>query len=179
MIRHVIFAILIWVSGGYLSAQADSLAFPAAWQGHWVGDLVISTVQGEAQRVPMSLRIEALPDGRYTYTIVYGADTPENTRPYYLQAVPDSPGHFETDEGNGILLDDYFINGKLYARFEVMGNLLLSTLEQQGEHLVYEIISGPMAPTRTTGNTVVDGEEIPPVNGYKITVQQRARLVRQ
>lgn len=179
MTRHIAFTILIWVNFGYLFAQADSLVFPAAWQGYWVGDLVISTVQGEAQRVPMSLRIDALSDERYTYTIVYGTDTPENTRPYYLKAVPGNPGHFETDEGNGIVLDDYFINGKLYSRFEVMGNLLLSTLEQQGEHLVYEIISGPLAPTRTTGNTVVDGEEIPPVNGYKITVQQRALLARQ
>lgn len=127
----------------------------------------------------MSLRMEALTDGRYTYTIVYGADTPENTRPYYLRAVPDSPGHFEIDEGNGIVLDDYFINGKLYSRFEVMGNLLLATLEQRGEYLVYEIISGPLTPTHTTGNTIVDGEEIPPVNSYKIAVQQQALLVRE
>ena len=85
-------------------------------------------------------------------------------------------GHYETDEANGIFLDDFLINGKLYSRFEVMGTLLLTTIEERDGQLIYEIIAGPLEPLRTTGDTIVEGEEIPPVNGYCINVQQRAVL---
>ena len=44
------------------------------------------------------------------------------------------------------------------------------------EQLIYEIISGPLEPLRTTGDTILDKEEIPPVNSYTIRVQQRAVL---
>lgn len=154
----------------------DSVDFPASWQGEWTGDLVISTGQGEQQRVPMILRILPQADSTFSFALVYGEDTPENTRPYAIRAVNPAQGHFETDEHNSILLDDFLINGKLYSRFEVMGNLLLTTLEKQGDHLIYEIISGPLEPLRTTGDTLLDGEEIPPVNSYTIRVQQRAVL---
>ena len=159
-----------------LFAQADTLSFPTAWEGEWSGDLVISNGQGELQRIPMILRILPTDSNRHTFTIVYGEDTAENTRPYYLQTVDASVGHYEVDEDNGIILDDFQIAGKLYSRFEVMGNLLLTTLEKQDEHLIYEIISGPLEPIRTTGDIEVEGEQIPPVGGYRITVQQRAVL---
>ena len=159
-----------------LSAQTDSLIFPQQWEGEWHGDLVISNGSGELQRLPMILSILPTEPDRHTFTIVYGENTPENTRPYYLQAVDVLKGHYEVDEGNSILLDDFLINGKLYSRFEVMGHLLLTTLEERDGQLIYEIISGPLEPIRTTGDTTLEGEEIPPVNGYRITVQQRAVL---
>jgi hypothetical protein len=162
-----------------LDAQNDTLTFPKAWEGEWTGELIISTTLGEVQRIPMILRILPLDDGRHTYTIVYGEDTEENTRPYFLRAVADEPGHFQVDEDNGIVLDEYVINGKLYSRFEVMGSLLLSTVEQRDDHLIYEIISGPTEPLNITGDTIIDGEEIPPVSSYQIRVQQRALLSRK
>lgn len=159
-----------------LDAQRDSIDFPAAWQGEWEGDLVISRDTGEVQRLPMILRILPQEDGRYSFTIVYGEDTAENTRPYYLETIDQEKGHYVTNEENSILLDDFLINDKLYSRFDVMGTLLLTTLEEREGQLIYEIIAGPLEPLRTTGDTVVEEEEIPAVNSYKIQVQQRAIL---
>lgn len=162
----------------FSSAQTDSLIFPQNWEGIWRGELIISTTIGEAQRLPMILKILPQADGRHTYSIVYGEDTEENTRPYYLQSVTDEPGRYQVDEGNGIVLDSYLINGKLYSRFEVMGSLLLSTVEEQDGQLVYEIISGSFDPVNTTGDTKIEDEDIPPVNSYAIRVQQRAVLTK-
>lgn len=162
-----------------LKSQTDSLAFPFAWQGEWYGDLVISNGSGEIQRLPMILRLFPLSDSSYTYSIVYGEDIPDNTRPYILIESDPSKGRYEIDEGNGIILDDFFINNKLYSRFEVMGSLLLATLEKRDDHLIYEIISGPLLPIQTTGDTVVDGEQIPVVNNYGIHVQQQALLAKR
>jgi len=177
--KYGISLIVSLISFVALFSQQDSLGFPGNWAGEWTGDLVISTSAGEVQRLPMILRILPQDEERYSFTIVYGDDTPENTRPYFLETIDADQGHYVTDEENSILLDDYLINGKLYSRFEVMGNLLLSTLEERDGQLIYEIISGPLAPLRTTGDTIIDGEEIPPVSSYHVKVQQRAVLVRK
>ena len=177
--RTYFLSICLLIGATTLFSQQDSLGFPGNWAGEWTGDLVISNSTGEVQRLPMILRILPQEDGRYSFTIVYGEDTAENTRPYFLETIDAEKGHYVTDEENSILLDDYLINGKLYSRFEVMGNLLLSTLEERDSELIYEIISGPLVPTRTTGDTIIEGEEIPPVNSYHVKVQQRAVLVRK
>lgn len=182
--KYLVYSVLLTLGVSLFAIQAtgqsDSLSFPQAWEGEWTGDLVISTGVGEAQRIPMILRILPVEgEERHTFTIVYGEDTPENTRPYFIQAVDGGKGHYEVDEANGIILDDFLINGKLYSRFEVMGSLLLTTLEERDGQLIYEIIAGPLEPIRTTGGTVIDEEEIPPVNGYQIRIQQRAVLDRK
>ena len=176
LVRYTSFLLIILLFCTTITAQDTIPDFPASWQGEWYGDLVISNGGGEVQRLPMILRILPTEDKRYTFTIIYGEDTPENTRPYFLQSVNADQGHYETDEANGIFLDDFLINEKLYSRFEVMGTLLLTTIEERDGQLIYEIIAGPLEPLRTTGDTIVEGEEIPPVNGYRINVQQRAVL---
>lgn len=150
--------------------------FPSEWVGEWTGDLVISTLAGEQQRVPMILRMLPLSDSSYTYSIVYGEDTEENTRPYILIADKEQTGYYKLDEANSIVLDNYLIGEKLYCRFGIMGSLLLSTLEQRGDQLIYEIISGSLEASNTTGQETVDGEDIPAVDNYHIKVQQRAVL---
>lgn len=162
---------------------APVLQFPVDWVGDWSGELVIYTAEGERQRLPMLLKIQPIPDsaGVYTYHIVYGEDTPENTRPYRLRTLDAATGHYEIDEANGIVLDDYVLDNKLYSRFSVMGSLLLATVEARGRTLIYEIISGPMEPIRTTGDipAATPEETIPPVEGFRIQVRQRAVLTRE
>lgn len=176
MLRNVLTLILLYGCGANALIAQGAIDFPAPWQGEWTGDLVISNGEGELQRLPMILRILPQEDSTYSFALVYGEDLPENTRPYSLRTVDSAKGHYEIDEHNTIFLDDFLINGKLYSRFEVMGNLLLTTLEMQGDHLIYEIISGPLEPLRTTGDSTLEGEDIPPVNSYSIRVQQRAVL---
>ena len=165
------------------SVLVEDLKSPVDWIGTWSGELVIYTGQGEQQRLPMKLKIHPIPDSTdmYTYHIVYGEDTPENTRPYLLRTLDASIGHYEVDEVNGIVLDDYVLGNKLYSRFEVMGSLLLSTVESRGDQLLYEIISGPLDPIRTTGDIpgATEEEMIPPVNGYQIRVRQYAVLTKE
>lgn len=162
-----------------LHGQTNDQTFPEGWIGDWTGDLVISTTAGEVQRIPMGLSIQPITDSTYTYSILYGENTPENQRPYLLKTLNASQGLYQVDENNGIVLDEYFIGGKLYSRFEVMGTLLLSTVEKQDSILLYEIIAGSATPSTTTGDTIIAGDTIPPVNSYGIRIQQRARLYRK
>lgn len=179
MIHKFIFFTGAMILSIFLMGQNDTLSFPASWQGEWTGELIINTGKGEKERLPMILRMLPINDSTYSYTIVYGEDTPENTRPYFLQEADRTIGHYYLDEDNGIIIDDFFINNKLYSRFEVMGNLLLATVEKRDDHLIYEIIAGPLEPLRITGDTIINGEEILPVSNYKINVQQRAVLTKK
>lgn len=156
----------------------DTLRLPPEWVGKWAGTLDIYSLEGKQQEVPMELHI--LPrDSFYTYTIIYGKDKEAGRRDYLLSPVKPELGWYKVDEQNTIEMDAYLLNGKLYSRFEVMGNLLLSTAEVENGIMTYEIISGKLEPVRTTGNETFEGEDVPEVNSFPIQVRQVAYLRRR
>ncbi len=157
----------------------DTLSFPYSWQGKWQGDLEIYTAKGLSQTVPMELHI--LPTdstNRFTWSIIYGEDKVAGKRPYELVILDVEKGIYAIDEKNSIQLEGYFIKDKFFSRFEVMGNLLLTTEQLVGEELIFEIIVGKMTPVSVTGNEVVNGDTIPPVQAFPLKVMQRAILRR-
>jgi hypothetical protein len=159
-------------------AQSDA-TFPASWTGKWAGRLEIFSPKGKQQEIPMELHIEPIDSAHYSWKIIYGEDKEEGLRSYILKTVDPETGRYVIDEQNTILLDAILISGKLYSRFEVMGNLLLSTTQLINDELHYEIISGKLDPLTTSGGEVHEGEDIPEVHAYPVVVRQFAILRRQ
>lgn len=160
--------------------HAQQNTFPETWIGKWAGTLEIYNAKGLAQSVPMQLHI--LPTdstNRYTQTIFYGEDTIAGKRDYELVVIDEQKGFYATDEKNTIIMESYMLGGKLYNRFEVMGNLLLATTELVNGNLIYEVISGSLEPVSTTGNQQFKGEDIPPVKAFPVNVRQVAVLERR
>ena len=179
MSRYYILVFVSFLVGGTLKAQ-DTTAFPESWEGIWAGELEIYTAKGLAQSVPMELHI--LPTDsthRYTWAIIYGADKVAGKRAYELVVLDATKGLYAIDEKNSIQLEGYFIKDKFFSRFEVMGNLLLTTEQLIGEELIFEIISGKLDPISVTGDTVFEGDTIPSVKAFPIKVMQRATLSRK
>ena len=152
--------------------------FPQTWEGRWAGRLEIFNPDGKVQDVPMELLIEPR-DSAHSWTITYGEGEEANRRSYLLKPVEPARGLYAIDEQNSIVLDAIYIGGKLYSRFEVGGNLLLSMVELQGDGLHYEIISGRLEPRNITGGQEYEGEEIPEVRSYPVVVRQLAVLRRK
>ena len=153
--------------------------FPESWSGKWGGTLEIFSAAGLSQAIPMQLHILPIDStDRYSWSIIYGEDIEKGLRAYELIPVNPAMGHYQVDEKNGIILDAFLLGDKLFERFEVMGNLLLTMTEMRGEQLYWEIISGSLEPIQTTGGEEYEGEDIPPVNGYNVKVMQRAILER-
>lgn len=151
--------------------------FPQNWYGKWKGTIVIYNNKGKAQEIPMEIHVEPTDSThRHQMALVYGEGEKQDIRPYELIAIDAANGHYKTDEKNTIYLDDYYFEGVLYARFEVMGNLLLTRIEKRNDKLYFEVISGKLKPIATTGDDAEN--DIPPVNSYKITVSQRAELTK-
>jgi hypothetical protein len=164
---------------GHTQNPVDSSDFPTSWEGIWKGELEIFNGAGKVQSLPMELHI--LPNDtseiRWSWTIIYGEDKEAGKRAYELIEKDKTKGHYVVDEKNTIYLDAFLLGGKFFERFEVMGNLLMTSTEKiSNNELVWEIISGKLEPIRTTGGEKFEGEDIPPVGSYGINILQRARL---
>ena len=158
-------------------AKLDSLDFPRDWQGKWLGELKIYSATGLQQNVAMELQILPLEnEGEFTWTIIYGEDKEAGKRGYLLKTIDASKGEYLIDEQNSILLESYVLGEKFFNRYDVMGNMILITLEQQGKHLVFEVLSGKMDPVSITGDTIFNEEEIPAVKTFPLRVYQKAVL---
>jgi len=164
--------------------QTPSLPhFPQDWLGYWTGDLYIYTAKGAVDTVPMALNHVAKNDSTWAWEIIYnkGVAGKEETRAYELHAVDAAKGHYYVDEKDGILLDSYVRGNALISRFEVMGSLLESVERIENAHtiektLIFEIFSGNSTAIRTSGDTIIGKDTIPPVKSFAIPVMQRAEL---
>lgn len=181
MLTQIILLLAVMTEVVALDAQspAGNLSFPADWTGKWAGELEIYRGNGLFRRVPMQLHILPLDSaGLYSWEIIYGTDEEAGRRPYLLKPVDPGKGLYLIDEQNSIAMEQYFLGGKLFSRFDVMGSLLLATVEKRGEVLHYEIISGKLEPASITGDQEIEGEQMPPVRTFPIAVRQVAALKR-
>lgn len=176
-----VFCILsVWGQDQTALPTKEPVPFPDGWVGVWKGELSIFNQNGFQQSIPMELHILPLDSaGQYTWTIVYGLDKETGPRSYILKTIDAEKGLFKIDEQNSIAMEAYFLHDKLFSRFTVMENMLLSATQMRDGQLIFEIISGSLVPASRTGDTVVDGEKIPPVATLPVTVLQRAVLTRE
>ncbi|MFK8057477.1 MAG: hypothetical protein AB8F78_15235 [Saprospiraceae bacterium] len=169
------------------SPKVEKPSFPASWVGEWQGTLAVDRGMREVMSTPFHLSIQPLEAGCYSWGIAYGEGKSDN-RPYTMcPSDTTTATHWVIDEHNGILLDGYVHGNVFFSRFEVMGSLLFTRDELIGDTLYHEIITGPMAGTIATGDTVLQVEtpegirndSIPVVNSYKLPTRQWAKLTRQ
>jgi len=150
--------------------------FPTSWLGEWVGELQIYNAIDLQQSLPMQLIIQPLEGTNdFTFTIIYGIDVKAGTRSYILETIDAEKGHYKINEQNSIKIDAYLLGDKLVQRFEVMGNLLDTFIEKRGDNLVWEIFMGKMEGQKT-GDTVHQGDTIPPVQTFPMRVYQKCVL---
>ena len=154
--------------------------FPADWQGTWKGDVEVWSPGVQQDAFPMSLDIQPT-DTTWTYTIFYDHNKlpAPDVRPYSIVILNDSLQHFAIDEHNDILLDAYYLDNCLYSVFAGMGSQLQSRVCHEGDHLQYEITSFYGDAVRTSGDTVIGTDTIPPIQSYQVYSVMKARLVKE
>jgi hypothetical protein len=114
--------------------------FPADFVGEWRGDMVWDRPgQDKPQTVAMSLAIR--PNGTaddHEYRLKYGDQEP---RPYVLRPKDRAKGHWQIDEGGGLVLDAFWVGGALVSAFEVGSQTIVTRLWREGEALVSEMVT--------------------------------------
>jgi hypothetical protein len=158
----------------------EQFSFPDDWLGYWQGDLEIMNGGVVTQTIPMALDYRQEVDSdRYHWAIIYGADTIAGRRDYYLEAIPNDPGHYQIDEQNSIVIDGYHFGDSFVSAFMVQGNHLSSVSRRDGDDMVFEIYMMKDEQGRETGGGIVDSVAMPRVYSYPVTVRQVARLTRR
>ncbi len=159
------------------SASIDSSKLDM-WLGKWEGQLEIFNHTGLTQTVPMAIhhfKTDTL--DTYGWFLIYGEDEEAGTRPYFLKVIDENKGHYQIDEKNSILINEYMIGNKMISNFEVMGTLISTvyTLQENGD-IIFEIIFSMTDQPTITGDQIFNEEEIPKVNSYLVGGYQKAIL---
>jgi len=156
-----------------------SAEFPSDWLGSWVGLLDIYGTAGLQQQIEMELQIAATSaDSIYTWQITYMTDDSPDVRSYTLHEIDADAGHYQIDEGNGIVLDAYLMDQKLISVFGVMGNMLQCTYTLDKGELQMEVTMYPDTAEHLTGGDTIAGDTIPVVSSHRVSIYQRAVLQR-
>ena len=158
-----------------LSAQATH--FPANWIGKWKGELIWYE-QGSTIPKKVTVEMKIAPtdsSGQYRWQLIYGAESRDN-RPYTLKARDISKGHWVIDEHNAIVLDQYYIGGRLSGAFTVGSSTIFNQfwIHEGNLHIEYNTISSE--PINRSGQGTA---EIPFVGSYRVKGYQTAILHRE
>ena len=127
------------------------------------------------QQVKMQLIIKPADSaGTFTWQIIYG-DKGEDNRPYILKPTDTAKGHWQIDERNGIIIDQYFIGNRFTSAFSVQSTTIVDSYWREKENLVAEFY-GLTKPINKTGAGTDDS---PKVDSYGTKSYQRAVLAKK
>jgi len=152
-------------------------SFPKDFIGHWEGTLSWYQAGKKApQKVKMQLVIKPTDSANtYTWQIIYG-DKGQDNRPYILKPVDTAKGHWQVDERNGIVLDQYFIGNRFTSAFTVQTTTIVDSYWREGNTLIAEFYGLTAKPVNTTGHGTNDS---PKVDSYGTKSYQRAVMKRK
>lgn len=166
-----VLVVLFWVSN---NQSVIAQTFPKDFIGCWQGYLTIYNYESKpSTRIEMGLRVEATDTpGKFLWAIIY-QDSTKDYRPYFLHTIDSAKGHYQTDELNGIKLDDYFIGNKLISRFTVQNTELLCLYYIEEGNLIFEVFSNGNLKKVQSG---LGTDDIPYVYSFGPIYYQRAVL---
>lgn len=167
--KRLFFTCCFFISATFAFGQKS---FPASFIGHWEGTLEWFQVgKQEPQKVKMQLIIKPSDSANtYTWQIIYG-DKGEDNRPYILKPVDAAKGHWQIDERNGIILDQYFIGNRFTSAFTVQNSTILDSYWIEGDKLIAEFYSISAKPVNITG---IGTDVSPKVDSYATKSYQKA-----
>jgi hypothetical protein len=159
--------------------------FPKSWQGKYRGDLLVYTMPGLFQRVPMTIEIRQTPadTNRYKFVITYGGDSLKGARNYEIVSINPARGIYQIDEKNSIKTEAFFLMNRLINQFTIQGIRNVTSYERQGESLIFEAITGRDAYISASGggkaaDAPADAPNLPVLQTFPLAGWQRAVLKR-
>lgn len=172
--KYSILLIIFLMITGIVHSQDK---FPESWIGNYEGNLEIYAIDSIGIQLKMKIDIHPTKnDSIHQWVITYDFKGQEDIRSYELKLVDAKTGHYQIDEKNSIVIDSYYRYGILTSYFEVNKSVIIASYKKQNDTIVFEIISSQNEAVSTTGNSKIEGEEIPEVLSYPVTGRQRCIL---
>jgi hypothetical protein len=149
----------------FAAAQASAQSFGDKCVGTWKGIMQIYAAGKLKDTVSVLLTVKKVNDTAWSWKTEYLSIKMPVTKNYVLRLVNQEKGHYVTDEGDGVVLNDYLVENKLYSVFETEGVMLTSYYEIKGKNLAFEVTSGKKV-----------GEQQSTVTNYSTDFVQRVLL---
>ncbi|WP_300664461.1 hypothetical protein [Fluviicola sp.] len=121
------------------SALAQSGNFGKACSGTWKGMMHIYSQGRLTDSVFVILEVKPQNDSVFGWKMDYLSEKMPLTKNYRL--IYKGKNHYQTDEGDGIILDGYLFGKRLLSVFETGGILLTSAYELRKDELYFEVTS--------------------------------------
>ncbi len=164
--------ILLFICG-QATAQSD---FPLSWLGSYEGNMYLEYLDGIKDTVPVTFDLlETGQKNRWTYKMTYNSPkwgTMVKDYEIFWHDSLQSPKVFLLDEKDGILIQEVFMNQRLYSHFEVEGGHFISLLERQGKNLYFEIrCTNPSMGMVSQSEKDTEGNSYQVSNYFQYTIQ--------
>lgn len=145
-----------------LSLDAQT-KFPEKYLGEWKGMMKLYKNGVLYDSVLTQLTIAKTPEAsKWMWKTEYLSEKYPITKDYKLLLIDSITNHYIIDEGDGIKLDSYLFNNKIYSNFSVDDQWLTSYYEFLKDSIIFEITIGKL-------NSPADAE----VKSYTVTKLQR------
>ena len=169
--KKIFFSCCFFIASNLTFGQSS---FPKQFIGHWEGELKwYHPGKKEPQKFKMQLIVRpADTAGHYTWQIIYGENSKDN-RPYLLKPVDTAKGHWQVDERNSIILDQYWLGDKFTGAFTVGNNTIVDSYWIENGRLLVEFYTISAKPIAATGGK---SEDIPAVDSYSFKGYQKGVL---
>jgi hypothetical protein len=159
-----------------MNAQMDSIHDAMQkWTGTWQGNLAWQESKDSVSTVRMRLIIQPLDSADwYTWNLVYG-DSETDNRGYTLKPVDWRTGHWQVDEHNGIVIDQYLFGNSFVSSFDVLGTHIVDEFESDNDEMTVRFFSFSTQPECITGEGT---ETSPRVQSFPLQSRQKVVLHR-
>ncbi|HRX29507.1 MAG TPA: hypothetical protein P5235_08970 [Saprospiraceae bacterium] len=153
-----------------------SAKFPNDCYGEWSGNLLINNGHKiDTILMDFAIRETDSPDTVQWILKYEGQDS----RNYELITVNEKNGDYLIDEKNGIVINAKRLGNQIFSSFEVMDNQISAIYSFENEEIIFEIIVQNSKEFYPSGDTIVNGENIPEVKSFPVTMKQTAQLQRK
>ena len=134
--------------------QEVNIYFADRCEGTWQGMMYMYHQNSNRDSLNVSLEVERLPqENSWKWKTSYEAKPEKIIKDYTLILVDAEKGRYIIDEGDGIKLDCYQYDQKLYSTFSVNESLLTATYEIRADSLLFEVTSGERG--EATGDSTI------------------------
>ena len=158
-----IFSLTLLCLAGFSKAQ-----ILRDWHGNWEGIMHIYGKGKLRDSVPVVLTVAIINDSTLVWRTEYKSASQPMVKDYKMKLIDSDRGIYGTDEGNGLVLNNYLIDKVLYSVFQVQGILLTAIYRLEGDQIVFEVTSGKK-----------DTIEMEGVSNYAVSSVQKVQLKRQ
>lgn len=134
------FIVILLVLAVKISAQSN---FISKCIGQWQGTMYIYSAGKLRDSVNVELTVAKTNTlNVWTWKTDYKSEKMPIVKDYKMKLSETKPNCYITDEGDGIELENYLFNNKLYNVFETEGIMLTSSYELLNDKLIFEVTSG-------------------------------------